>query len=203
MCYNKRKEEKIMNDIEKNNRTRNLHNEMHQIIVSKRELYYQFDNFSEQDNLLALFSCKPGCADYNRILNLLGAKFELIGSFNYVSKVGGKEHLKKPHIKTYYEKIFDRFCESPKEIGKHVYLYGGEEQRDILYKKYRATRYYITPMLATINEQNYAAEFMSVLDYIAKNDNFPETTFSSDTAFPEVLREKVKEFDWWEYDIHS
>lgn len=82
-----------MNDIEKNNRTRNLHNEMHQIIVSKRELYYQFDNFSEQDNLLALFSCRPDCADYNRILNLLGAKFELIGSFNYVSKVGGKEHL--------------------------------------------------------------------------------------------------------------
>ena len=35
-----------MNDIEKNNRTGNLHNEMHQIIVSKRELYYQFDNFS-------------------------------------------------------------------------------------------------------------------------------------------------------------
>ena len=65
-----------------------------------------------------------------------------------------------------------------------------------MFKKYRAVRYYITPMLGTTLQKNYTADFMSILDYVAKNDNFPETTFNSYTCFPEILRDKVKKFDW-------
>ena len=178
-----------------------LHTEMHQIIVSKKELYWQLDNFDIQDNLFDFFTSDKNSHKYARLLNLLGVKFELIGAFNYVSKVGGEKHLAKPPISTYYRYIFDNYCESADEVGLKIYTYSPED-REMLFKKYRAVRYYITPMLATTSEQNYTATFMGVLDYVAKNDDFPETTFDEAFQFPNVLRDKVKDFDWWDHDVH-
>ena len=67
-----------------------MHDEMHQIIVSKKELYWQLNNFYIQDHLFELFTTNRNTKEYDRLLNLLGVKFELIGAFNYVSKVGGE-----------------------------------------------------------------------------------------------------------------
>ena len=186
----------------------NLHNEMHQIIVSKKELYWQLRNFDIQENLFKLFIVDKNSHKYAKLLNLLGVKFELIGAFNYISKVGGERHLVKPPIGTYYRYIFDNYCEHVDEVRTEAYPYKegkddfSKEEKEKLFKKYRAVRYYITPMLATTTEQNYTAIFMGILDYVAKNDDFPETSFSSITGFPEVLREKVKNFDWWSHDVH-
>ncbi len=178
-----------------------LHNEMHQIIVSKKELYWQLNNFEVQDHLFDLFTADKNSHKYARLLNLLGVKFELIGAFNYVSKVGGEKHLVKPPISTYYRYIFDNYCESADEIRLKIYTYSNE-YREMLFKKYRAVRYYITPMLMATSEQNYTPTFMGILDYVAKNDDFPKTSFSSTTGYPEVLRDKVKNFDWWSHDVH-
>lgn len=178
-----------------------LHNEMHQIIVSKKELYWQLRNFDIQDNLFNFFTADKNSHKYARLLNLLGVKFELIGAFNYISKVGGERHLVKPPIGTYYRYIFDNYCESADEVGQKIYAYS-PEYREMLFKKYRAVRYYTAPMLVATSEQNYTAIFMGILDYVAQNDNFPETTFSSTTGFPEALRDKVKNFDWWDHDVH-
>jgi hypothetical protein len=57
-------------------------------------------------------------------------------------------------------------------------------------------------MLATTSEQNYTAMFMGVLDYVAKNDDFPKTSFDGAFCYPDVLRDKVKDFDWWDHDVH-
>ncbi len=179
----------------------NLHTEMHQIIVSKKELYWQFYNFDIQDHLFELFTTDKNSPEYTRLLNLLGVKFELIGAFNYVSKVGGEKHLAKPPISTYYRYIFDNYCESVEEVRTKIYTYSPED-REMLFKKYRAVRYYITPMLATTKEQNYTAMFMGILDYVAKNDDFPKTTFDGAFCYPDVLRDKVKDFDWWDHDVH-
>ena len=179
----------------------NLHKDMHQIIVSKKELYYQLNNFDIQDNLFNFFTADINSHEYVRLLNLLGVKFELIGAFNYISKVGGERHLVKPPISTYYRYVFDNYCESSDEVGLKIYTYS-PEYREMLFKKYRAVRYYTTPMLATTSEQNYTAIFMGILDYVAQNDDFPETTFNQVTGFPEVLRGKVKDFDWWDNDVH-
>ena len=89
-------------EIIENKKHNNLHNEMHQIIVSKKELYYQLNNFDIQDNLFDFFTADKNSHEYVRLLNLLGVKFELIGAFNYISKVGGERHLVKPPISTYY-----------------------------------------------------------------------------------------------------
>lgn len=179
----------------------NLHTEMHQIILSKKELYWQLNNFDIQDHLFDLFTTDKNSHKYARLLNLLGVKFELIGAFNYVSKVGGEKHLAKPPISTYYRYIFDSYCESAEEVRTKIYTYS-PEHREMLFKKYRAVRYYITPMLATTSEQNYTAMFMGILDYVAKNDDFPETTFDGDFCYPDVLRDRVKDFDWWSHDVH-
>ena len=188
-------------EIIENKKHNNLHNEMHQIIVSKKELYWQLRNFDIQDNLFDFFTTDTNNPEYTRLLNLLGVKLELVGAFNYISKVGGERHLVKPPISTYYRYIFDNYCESADEVGLKIYAYS-PEYREMLFKKYRAVRYYITPMLVATSEQNYTAIFMGILDYVAKNDDFPETSFSSITGFPEVLREKVKNFDWWSNDVH-
>ena len=177
-----------------------LHTEMHQIIVSKKELYWQLNNFDIQDHLFDLFTTDKNSHKYARLLNLLGVKFELIGAFNYVSKVGGEKHLAKPPINTYYRYIFDNYCESAEEV-RTKYTYS-PEYREMLFKKYRAVRYYITPMLATTKEQNYTAMFMGILDYVAKNDDFPESTFDGAFCYPDVLRDKVKDFNWWAHDVH-
>ena len=195
-------DEEDMIEIKKEkNKWYNMHDEMHQIIVSKKELYWQLNNFYIQDHLFELFTTNRNTKEYDRLLNLLGVKFELIGAFNYVSKVGGEKHLVKPPIKTYYRYIFDDYCESADEVRQKIYTYS-PEYREMLFKKYRAVRYYITPMLATTMEQNYTAMFMDVLDYVAQNDDFPETTFDSAFQFPDVLRGKVKDFDWWDHDVH-
>lgn len=192
----------VINEI-KNERKKwyKLHNEMHQIIVSKKELYWQLDNFDIQDHLFELFTSNINSEKYTRLLNLLGVKFELIGAFNYISKVGGEKHLAKPPISTYYRYIFDNYCESVEEVRTKIYTYS-PEYREMLFKKYRAVRYYITPMLATTKEQNYTAMFMGVLDYVAKNDNFPKTSFDGAFCYPDVLRDKVKDFDWWDHEVH-
>ena len=179
----------------------NLHKDMYQIIVSKKELYYQLNNFDIQDNLFNFFTADKNSHEYVRLLNLLGVKFELIGAFNYISKVGGERHIVKPPIGTYYRYIFDNYCESADEVASKLYTYS-DEYREMLFQKYRAVRYYITPMLATTSEQNYTAIFMGILDYVAKNDDFPETSFNQVTGFPEALRGKVKDFDWWDHDVH-
>ena len=193
-------DEEDIKEMAKEAQNNNLHNEMHQIIVSKKELYWQLKNFDVQDHLFDLFMVDIHSGEYRRMLNLLGVKFELIGAFNYVSKVGGEKHLAKPKISTYYRYIFDDYCASVNEIRTNNPC--SDEYRKMLFKKYRAVRYYITPMLATTNEQNYAAMFMGVLDYVAKNVDFPETTFDSAFQFPSILRNKVKNFDWWDHDVH-
>ena len=185
-----------------------LHTEMHQIIVSKKELYWQLRNFDIQENLFKLFIVDKNSHKYAKLLNLLGVKFELIGAFNYISKVGGERHLVKPPIGTYYRYIFDNYCEHVDEVRTEAYPYKegkdnfSKEEKEKLFKKYRAVRYYTTPMLATMSEQNYTAIFMGILDYVAKNDDFPETSFNQVTGFPEVLRGKVKDFDWRDHDVH-
>ena len=195
-------DEEDMIEIKKEkNKWYNLHNEMHQIIVSKKELYWQLNNFDIQDHLFEFFASNINSEKYTRLLNLLGVKFELIGAFNYVSKVGGEKHLAKPPINTYYRYIFDDYCESVEEVRTKIYTYL-PEYREMLFKKYRAVRYYITPMLATTSEQNYTAMFMGVLDYVAKNDEFPKTTFNGAFCYPDALRDKVKDFDWWDHDVH-
>ena len=195
-------DEEDMIEIKKEkNKWYNMHDEMHQIIVSKKELYWQLNNFDIQDHLFELFMTDKNSHKYARLLNLLGVKFELIGAFNYVSKVGGEKHLAKPPISTYYRYIFDDYCESVEEVRLKTRTCS-KEQREMLFNKYRAIRYYITPMLATTSEQNYTAMFMGILDYVAKNDDFPKTKFDGDFCYPDILRDKVKDFDWWDHDVH-
>ena len=195
-------EQEIDNEIKsERNKWYNMHDEMHQIIVSKKELYWQLNNFDNQSHLFDLFTTDMNSPEYTRLLNLLGVKFELIGAFNYVSKVGGEKHLAKPPISTYYRYIFDNYCESVEEVRTKIYTYS-PEYREMLFKKYRAVRYYITPMLATTSEQNYTAMFMGILDYVAKNDDFPKSSFDGAFCYPDILRDKVKDFDWWDHDVH-
>lgn len=179
----------------------NLHKELYQIIVSKKELYWQLDNFFIQDNLLYFFTLDKNSHEYTRLLNLLGVKFELIGSFNYISKTNGKKHLTKPPIKTYYRKIFDDYCESSLEISLGVPPCSNE-YKAVLFTKYRAVRYYITPMLATTSEQNYTAMYMEILDYVAKNDYYPQSSFDNQFHFPDALRDKIRHFAWQKHDVH-
>lgn len=183
----------------KKRRTVSLHSEMYQIVVSRDELYRQLMQFGQNENLFNFLKADKNSSEYTRLLNLLSVKFELIGSFNYVSKASGRKSLAKPPIKTYYRYIFDNFCESVEECMSFI---PNEEVANKVFDKYRAMRYYLTPMLATTSEQNYTAIFMGILDYVAQNDDFPETSFNQVTGFPEVLRGKVKDFDWWDHDVH-
>lgn len=184
----------------KKRRTVSLHSEMYQIVVSRDELYRQFMQFGQNENLFNFLMADKDSSEYKRLLNLLGVKFELIGSFNYVSKASGRKSLAKPPIKTYYRYIFDNFCESVEECMSFI---PNEEVANKVFDKYRAIRYYLTPMLASISEQSYTPDFMGILDYVARNDNFPVTTFHSITGFPETLRGKIKNFDWSKHDIHG
>lgn len=178
-----------------------LYNENYQIIVSKKELYNQLNNFSIQDNLFELFYLKLACAKYKRVLNLLGVKFELISEFYYTSKSGGKKTFKKPSLRTYYKYVFDNYCKNLKDVGDKVFVYS-KDHREMLFKKYCAVRYYITPMLANTLGQKSTIDFMSILDFVAKNDTFPVTSFDNVSKFPNSLNDKVKEFDWWDHNVH-
>ena len=65
-------DEEDMIEIKKEkNKWYNMHDEMHQIIVSKKELYWQLNNFYIQDHLFELFISDINSEKYTRLLNLL------------------------------------------------------------------------------------------------------------------------------------
>lgn len=181
-------------------RKKNLHDELYQIILSKKELYYQLDRFCLHDNLIKLFSVTVDSEEYRRLLTIVSVKLELIGSFNYVSKARGEKELRKPPENT-YKSLFDGYCESIDEC-KYRIQSDDEVLAEKIFNKYKAIKYYCVKMLATTSEQNYAAEFAGILDYVAKNDVFSETEFNNITGCPEILRKQIEQFDWRKYDIH-
>ncbi len=182
-------------------RRKNLHDELYQIIVSKKELYYQLDRFCLHDNLIKLFSVTVDSEEYRRLLTLVSVKLELIGSFNYVSKKDGEKELRKP-LENTYKRLFDGYCESLDECKMRI---GSDDNivAEKIFNKYKAVKYYCVKMLATTIEQNYAAEFAGILDYVAKNNVFLETEFSEFCGFPVLLQKQVEKFNWDIFDIHG
>lgn len=176
----------------------NLHNELYQIVVSKRELYYQLDRCYMQRNLLKLLTSAVDGETYRRLLTLVGVKFEFVCSLNYVSKSDGKKRLRKPPEKT-YERLFDGYCESAEECRMRIGC--DRERAEAIFKKYSAVKKYCVKMLATTSEENYAAEFVGILDFVARNDVFPETEFSAVTGQPLALRTATEAVVCDDYDM--
>lgn len=178
----------------------NLHNELYQIIVSKKELYWWLGRCNLQQNLMKFLSAVVDSEEYRRLLTLVAVKFEFIGSLNYVSKADEQKQLKKPPQKT-YRRFFEDYCESLSECKMRIGS-GDSAVTEKIFGKYRAVQYYCTPMLSTTNEQNYAAEFAGILDYVARHDEFPETEFSVVSGLPILLHNELRKFNWDIFDIH-
>ena len=65
------------------------HSDIHQIIISRKELLYQLDFFDDQSNLLLLLASGQNLPDYSQRLMCAALKFELIGSMVFPKGLRG------------------------------------------------------------------------------------------------------------------
>lgn len=165
-----------------------LHHEICDVLLTKKELKYQLWNNWCQNNILKLLSVKNISNEESQCLLLMvGIKFEQISGYFYAGKDENGNKIKKKLSKKDYEYIlFDAFIDSAEECAERLNTLDSVFAKTI-FDRYIAIKRYIVQMVACVDEQYYACEFMEIVSYVLKNGFDVQSTLNS---FQEILKEK-------------
>ena len=154
-------------------RPKDLHCECYDVLLTKKELKNQLWNNWCQSNLLRLLSNKDiSNEEKQRLLLMLGIKFEQISGFFYAGK-GQKKKL----LENEYEYIlFDAFIYSIEECMYRLNTTEIDFAKSI-YQKYVVIKNCLVPLLSTVDEQYYASEFIHIINYALTKESFSQIEF--------------------------
>lgn len=174
--------------------SKDLHCECYDVLLTKKELKYQLWNNWYQNNLLRLLSNKDiSNEEKQHLLLMLGIKFEQISGFFYASKGQKKKLL----AKEYGYILFDAFIDSVEECSDRLNTTDMDFAKNI-YQKYVAIKNCFVPLLATLEEQYYASEFVNTINHVLLKESFSQSDFEKNFPqdFSNITFEEFHKFDY-------
>lgn len=165
---------------------RYLNRKVSDILLTKKELKNQLFNCWEQENLLKLLLQNTKDEVSEKLSLMIAIKFEIISGMFYVGKNNDELVRKKLPQKDYEKILFNDFVENIYECADRLNTMD-LVFADVIFKKYCAVKNYFTQMIACVDEQYYACEFMEIIAYVLKNDFAAQAALKS---FQEILKEK-------------
>jgi hypothetical protein len=175
-------------------RPKDLHCECYDILLTKKELKNQLWNNWCQSNLLRLLSNKDiSNEEKQRLLLMLGIKFEQISGFFYA----GKGQKKKLLAKEYGYILFDAFIDSIEECMDRLNTTEIDFAKNI-YQKYVVIKNYLVPLLSMVDEQYYASEFANIINHVLLKESFSQGEFEKipPSVFSNITFEEFHKFDY-------
>ena len=175
-------------------RPKDLHCECYDFLLTKKELKNQLWNNWCQSNLLRLLSNKDiSNEEKQRLLLMLGIKFEQISGFFYA----GKGQKKKLLAKEYGYILFDAFIDSIEACADRLNTTDRDFAENI-YQKYVAIKNCFVSLLSTIEEQYYANEFTKIINHVLLKESFSQGEFEKKfpSVFSDITFEEFHKFDY-------
>ena len=174
--------------------SKDLHCECYDVLLTKKELKYQLWNNWCQNNLLRLISVKDiSYEEKQRLLLMLGIKFEQISGFFYAAKGQKKKLLEKD----YQDILFTAFIDSVEECADRLNT-TDMDFANTVYQKYVAIKNCLVPLLSTVDEQYYASEFIYIINAVITKESFSQSEFEKNfpRALSDITFEKFHKFDY-------